>query len=67
MPSADNGNYLWIQLFYSSLNESGRAGFVMANSATDARASELEIRKKLIQSNAVDVMVRVRDKIIMSF
>jgi type I restriction enzyme M protein len=57
MPSNDNGNYLWIQLFYSSLNNTGRAGFVMANSAGDARGSELEIRKRLIQSGAVDVMV----------
>jgi type I restriction enzyme M protein len=37
IPKADNANYLWIQLFYSSLNETGRAGFVMANSAGDAR------------------------------
>jgi len=50
IPTVDNANYLWIQLFYSSLNASGRAGFVMANSASDARGSELEIRKKLIQS-----------------
>lgn len=57
MSSVDNGNYLWIQLFYSALNEKGRAGFVMANSASDARASEQEIRKKLIESRAVDVVV----------
>ena len=35
IPSTDNANYLWIQLFYSALNESGQAGFVMANSASD--------------------------------
>jgi len=57
MPSVDNANYLWIQLFYSALNEKGRAGFVMANSASDARGSELELRKKLIETGAVDVMV----------
>lgn len=57
IPSSDNANYLWIQLFYSTLNEQGRAGFVMANSAGDARGSELEIRKKLIESGVVDVMV----------
>jgi type I restriction enzyme M protein len=57
IPSSDNANYLWIQLFYSTLNEQGRAGFVMANSAGDARGSELEIRKKLIQEGAVDVLV----------
>ena len=37
LPAADNANYLWIQLFYSALSEKGRAGFVMANSASDAR------------------------------
>jgi type I restriction enzyme M protein len=59
MPSVDNGNYLWIQLFYAALNAQGRAGFVMANSASDARGSELEIRRKLIEAGAVDVMVAV--------
>ena len=59
LPTIDNANYLWIQLFASSLNENGRAGFVMANSAGDARGSELEIRKKLIQSGAVDVIVSI--------
>jgi len=59
LPSTDNGNYLWIQLFHTALNDTGRAGFVMANSAGDARGSELEIRKKLIQSGAVDVIVSV--------
>jgi type I restriction enzyme M protein len=59
IPSTDNANYLWIQYFVSALNAKGRAGFVMANSAGDARGSELEIRKKLIQSGAVDVIVSV--------
>ena len=59
MPRPDNGNYVWIQLFYSALKETGRAGFVMANSASDARQSELEIRKQLIEAGAVDVMVAV--------
>jgi type I restriction enzyme M protein len=59
LPRTDNANYLWIQLFYSALNEKGRAGFVMANSASDARASEQEIRKQIIESRAVDVMIAV--------
>lgn len=59
MPNVDNGNYIWIQSFYSALNNKGRAGFVMANSASDARNSELEIRKKLIKDKVVDVMVAV--------
>ncbi len=59
LPKVDNANYLWIQIFYSSLSNRGRAGFVMANSAADARGSELEIRKKLIQDRSVEVMVAV--------
>jgi type I restriction enzyme M protein len=59
LPRPDNGNYLWIQLFYSALNETGRAGFVMANSASDARASEAEIRRRLIEDHAVDVMIAI--------
>jgi len=59
MPRNDNANYLWIQLFYSSLNDKGRAGFVMANSAGDARQSEMEIRKRLLKEHAVDVMVSI--------
>jgi len=59
MPKADNANYLWIHFFYSALNDRGRSGFVMANSASDARGSELEIRKKMIVAGAVDVMVAI--------
>lgn len=59
LPRSDNANTLWIQLFYSSLNSTGRAGFVMANSASDARSSEQEIRRQLIEARAVDVMVAV--------
>ena len=59
LPKPDNANYLWIQLFHSALNATGRAGFVMANSASDARSSEQEIRQQLIEDKAVDVMVAV--------
>lgn len=59
LPRTDNANYLWIQLFYSALNARGRAGFVMANSASDARSSEQEVRQRLIQARAVDVMIAV--------
>jgi type I restriction enzyme M protein len=59
VPRPDSANYLWIQLFYAALSATGRAGFVMANSASDARASELELRKQLIEAGAVDVMVSV--------
>jgi type I restriction enzyme M protein len=62
LPRTDNANYLWIQLFYSSLNETGRAGFVMAGGAESAGASEREIRKQLIESRAVDVIVAVGPK-----
>ncbi|MCD5346126.1 class I SAM-dependent DNA methyltransferase [Agromyces sp. S2-1-8] len=59
MPKADNANYLWIQQFYAALTDTGRAGFVMANSAGDAGHSEKEIRKQLIETGAVDVMVAI--------
>lgn len=59
MPSTDNANYLWIQMFYSALSSQGRAGFVMANSASDARNSEQDIRKKLIESGVADVVVSI--------
>ena len=63
MPRVDNGNYIWIQQFYTALKEGkGRAGFVMANSASDARASEMEIRKQIIQDGGVDVMVATGSK-----
>jgi type I restriction enzyme M protein len=59
IPRVDNANYLWIQIFHSALNDNGRAGFVMANSASEARQSELEIRKKLIEDRSVDVMIAI--------
>ena len=59
LPTTDNANYLWIQTFYSALNDTGRAGFVMANSASDARGSEMDIRRKLIEERVVDVIVVV--------
>jgi len=59
IPSTDNANYLWIQIFASSLNKNGRAGFVMANSASDARGKELEIRKKMIDKGLIDVMIAI--------
>jgi type I restriction enzyme M protein len=59
MPASDNANYLWIQMFYSALNSLGRAGFVMANSASDAGHSEQKIRKEMIEAGAVDVMVSI--------
>lgn len=59
LPRADNANYLWIQEFYAALTDTGRAGFVMANSAGDAGHSEKEIRKQLVETGAVDVMVAI--------
>jgi type I restriction enzyme M protein len=59
IPRNDNGNYLWIQIFLSALKNTGRAGFVMANSASDAGHSEKEIRTKMIDDDLVDVMVAV--------
>lgn len=55
--SITDANYLWISLFATSLNDNGRAGFVMPNSASDAGNSEYNIRKKIVDSGIVDCMV----------
>ncbi len=52
-----NGNYLWINLFATSLKPKGRAALVMANSASDARHSEADIRKTLIEKNFISAML----------
>lgn len=57
--AVSNGNYLWIQYFYQYLNEKGRAGFVMASSASDAGHSEKDVREQLIKTCDVDVMVSI--------
>ena len=54
-----NANYLWISYFYAYLNEHGRAGFVMASSATDSANKDRDIREKLVRTGDVDVMVSV--------
>lgn len=59
LPKNDNANYLWIQYFYNYLKPTGRAGFVMASSASDAGHTEKDIREKLVQTGAVDVMVAI--------
>ena len=54
-----NANYLWISYFYSYLNENGRAGFVMASSATDSQGKDKDIRENLVKTGHVDVMISV--------
>ena len=54
-----NANYLWISYFYAYLNEHGRAGFVMASSATDSQGKDKDIREKLVKTGHVDVMISV--------
>lgn len=54
-----NANYLWISYFYSYLNDSGRAGFVMASSATDSQGKDKAIRENLIKTGHVDCMISV--------
>ena len=56
-PKVPNANYLWINQFATALNEKGRAGLVMANSASDAGGSEKEIRKKLVEDGIISQMV----------
>ena len=55
-----NANYLWVQYFYSYLNESGRAGFVMSSQASSAGRDEANVRQKLVETGAVDVMIDIR-------
>lgn len=55
--SVPNANYLWINLFATSLKPTGRAALVMANSASDARHSEADIRQNLIKSGVIDCML----------
>lgn len=59
LPKNDNANYLWIQYFYNYLKPTGRTGFVMASSASDAGHSEKDIREKLVKTGAVDVMMAI--------
>lgn len=54
-----NANYLWISYFYSYLNEHGRAGFVMASSATDSSGRDRDIREQLVNTGCVDVLISV--------
>ena len=54
-----NANYLWISYFHAYLNETGRAGFVMASSATDSQGRDKDIREKLVATGDVDVMISV--------
>jgi len=55
-----NANYLWIEYFYSYLNENGRAGFVMSSQASSAGRDEAKVRQKLVESGAVDAMIDIR-------
>ena len=55
-----NANYLWLQYFYSYLNENGRAGVVMSSQASSAGRDEAKVRRRLVESGAVDVMIDVR-------
>ena len=55
-----NGNYVWISYFYSYLNERGRAGFVMSSQASSAGGSEAALRRRLVDSGDVDVMIAIR-------
>ena len=55
-----NGNYLWISYFHSYLNETGRAGFVMSSQASGAGHGEAEVRRKIVETGDVDVMISIR-------
>lgn len=61
-----NANYLWMQMFASALNDKGRAGFVMANSASDAGNKEKEIRQKMVEAGFIDVIISVGTNMFMN-
>lgn len=61
-----NANYLWMQMFAAALNDKGRGGFVMANSASDAGNAEKEIRKKMVDAGFVDVIISVGSNMFMN-
>ncbi len=58
--NVSNGNYLWISYFWSYLKPTGRAGFVMSSQASSAGHAEMEVRKKLVETGDVDVMISIR-------
>jgi type I restriction enzyme M protein len=55
-----NGNYLWISYFWSYLNDNGRAGFVMSSQASSASHGEKDVRRKIVETGTVDVMIAIR-------
>ena len=55
-----NGNYLWISYFWSYLNEKGRAGFVMSSQASSAGHGEKDVRRKIVETGDVYVMISIR-------
>ena len=55
-----SGNYVWISYFYSYLNETGRAGFVMSSQASSAGSNEAEVRRKLVETGDVEAMIAIR-------
>jgi type I restriction enzyme M protein len=57
-----NANSLWVQYFYAYLNDTGRAGFVMASSASDAGNKDRDIREQLVKTGHVDVMMAIGNK-----
>lgn len=58
--AVSNGNYLWISYFYSCLNENGRSGFVMSSQASSAGRGEKDVRRKIVETGDVDVMISIR-------
>ena len=55
-----NANYLWLSYFYSYLNETGRAGVVMSSQASSGGRAEAKVRRKMVETGAVDVMIDIR-------
>jgi len=58
--AVSNGNYLWISYFYSYLSKQGRSGFVMSSQASSAGRDEAKVRRKIVETCHVDVMIAIR-------
>jgi type I restriction enzyme M protein len=58
--TVSNGNYLWISYFWSYLNDKGRSGFVMSSQASSAGHGEAKVRRKIVETGDVDVMIAIR-------
>ena len=67
VPPEGNANFGWVQHMIHHLSPNGRAGIVLSNgSMSSSLKEEKEIKKNLIESDLVDCMVALPDKLFYS-